>query len=263
MKRALILALSLAALLAPSASADGLNQGQRRRTDALISNFENSTSVIQYCYVEALNDGRGYTVGRAGFTSATGDLLEVAEAYNKTAGNNPLTRFLPRLRQLAANEDGSLAGLEGLPDAWRATCNDARQRGQQDEIVNREYYRPARRRWRNLGLHTALSLAAVYDAFIQHGGGDDPDGVPAMLRRAKRRAHGTPRTGVRESRFLRSFLRVRRRTLLHAHDPDTRAAWRESVGRVTAFSYLVHTRQWRLRSPVKVNTRLYPHLTLR
>lgn len=58
----------------------GLFLGQRRRADQLISNFENSTSEIHYCYVEALDDGRGYTVGGAGFTSATGDLLEVATA---------------------------------------------------------------------------------------------------------------------------------------------------------------------------------------
>ena len=172
-------------------------------------------------------------------------------------GDNPLAPLLPRLRQLSAAEDGSVVGLERLPDAWRATCADARQRQVQDEIVDRVYYGPARRRWRKLRLRRALSLAAIYDAEIQHGGGDDPDGVPAMLRRAKRRAHGTPRSGVSESRFLRAFLTVRRRTLAHAHDPDTREAWAQSVGRVDAFRYLVRTRQWGLASPVRVRTRDY------
>jgi chitosanase len=232
----------------------GLSPGQRRRADKLISQFENSTSKIQYCYIEALDDGRGYTAGRAGFTSATGDLLEVAERYTQTAGDSALAPLLPRLRELAANEDGSVEGLETLPDAWASTCTDARQREVQDAVVDEEYYVPARRHWRRLGLHTALSLAAIYDADIQHGDGADPDGVPAMLRRAARRAGGTPRAdGVREARFLKAFLVVRRATLAYANDPSTREAWAQAVTRVDAWKYLVRTRQWRLASPVEVH----------
>lgn len=93
--------------------------------------------------------------------------------------------------------------------------------------------------------------------FRRRAGGDDPDGVPAMLRRAKRRAGGTPRTGVRESRFLRAFLRVRRATLLDPANEDTCDEWRESVGRVALFGYLVRTRQWRMASPVRVRTSEY------
>jgi chitosanase len=241
--------------LVPAAqAASGLTRGQRHRADQLISQFENSTSQIQYCYIEALDDGRGYTAGRAGFTSATGDLLEVAERYTRKVGHNSLEPLLPRLRQLAQSESGSTDGLDSLPGAWRNTCQDARQRKVQDAVVNREYYNPALRHWRRLRLRTPLSLAAIYDAEIQHGGGDDPDGVPAMLRRAARRAHGTPRRGVRESRFLRAFLKVRRATLAHAHDPSTREAWAQTVHRVDAWSYLVRTRQWRLSSPVRVHS---------
>ena len=242
---------------ASPARAKGLSPGQRRRADKLVSQFENSTSKIQYCYVEALGDGRGYTVGRAGFTSATGDLLVVAERYTKSAGANALSPLLPRLRELAAKEDGSTAGLETLPNAWATTCRDARQRRIQDAVVDEEYYLPARRHWRKLKLRTALSLAAIYDADIQHGDGDDPDGVPAMLRRAAKRAGGTPRSGVRESRFLRAFLTVRRATLAHAHDPSTREAWAQSVERVDVWRYLVRTRQRRLASPVRVRTPNY------
>jgi chitosanase len=254
--------LAIALLGTGSASAAGLTAGQRHRVDALISEFENSTQEIQYCYIEALDDGRGYTAGRAGFTSATADLLEVAERYTREVGANPLEELLPRLRELAQNEDGSLEGLERLPQAWADTCEDPRQRAIQDEIVDEYYYRPAVKRWRRYGLKRPLSLGAIYDAEIQHGGGNDPDGVPAMLRRAAKRARGTPRRGVSEKRFLRAFIRVRRATLAHAHDPDTRAAWAQTVGRADAWSYLLRTGQWRLASPVKVRTRDY-QLTIR
>src|SRR3954454_1934188 len=105
-----LLLIAIAALSAASvaSAAPGLTHAQRLRADKLVSEFENSTQVIQYCYVEALEDGRGYTVGRAGFTSAPGDLLEVAQMYTDEVPENPLAELLPRLRELAESGSGSL-----------------------------------------------------------------------------------------------------------------------------------------------------------
>lgn len=256
-RRLALLLLLLAVVAAPASAgaAPGLNHAQRLRVDKLISQFENSTSVIQYCYVVALDDGRGYTVGRAGFTSATGDLLEVAEMYTHAVPDNPLADLLPRLREAAANGDGSTDGLEDLPKAWKDTCNDPRQRATQDAVVDREYYDPAVKLWRRYGLKQPLSLAAIYDADIQHGAGSDPDGVPAMLRRTVGRAHGSPKNGqASEKHFLREFIRERRTTLAHAHDPSTRAAWAQTVHRADAWLYLWRTGQWRLGSPLRVHS---------
>jgi chitosanase len=175
---------------------------------------------------------------------------------------NPLQDLLPRLRELAATGDGSIEGLERLPQAWADTCHDSRQRRIQDGVVDKEYYNPAVTHWRKLGLHRPLSLAAIYDAEIQHGDGGDPDGVPAMLKRAARRAHGTPRQAVSEARFLRAFIRERRATLAHAHDPSTRAAWAQTVHRADAWRYLLNTGQWQLRSPIRVHSPDYD-LTIR
>ncbi len=235
----------------------GLSAAERRRADELVSEFENSTTSIPYCHVEALGDGRGYTVGRAGFTSATGDLLEVAEGYSRLAAGNPLAPLLPRLRQLARRQDGSTAGLERLPRAWRATCRNQRQRRVQDAVVNELYYLPAVQLWRSLRLRTPLSLAALYDAMVQHGDGDDPDGVPALVRRATRRAGGRPSRTVGERRYLLAFLAVRRADLAHSYDVASRRGFAESVDRVDVWTYLVRTRQWGLASPVRVHTSDY------
>src|SRR4051794_35385975 len=102
MTRRLLAPLLLAAaisLTATSASArpPALTHAQRVRADKLVSQFENSPRKIRYCYSGALDAGRGYTAGRAGFTSATGDLLEVAERYTKAVPDNPLKDLLPRL----------------------------------------------------------------------------------------------------------------------------------------------------------------------
>ena len=169
-------------------------------------------------------------------------MVDVVDRFTRAVPDNPLAPYAPALRELSAREDGSTEGLDGLSDAWQATCDDPRQRAAQDAVVDELYYLPSVRRWRALGLKRALSLAAIYDAMIQHGEGTDPDGAPAMLR-----ARGSGRAGRRglaspNRAFLRAFLAVRRATLRRASNPDTRKVWAESVSRVDVFSYLVNDR---------------------
>src|ERR1051326_5151068 len=95
---------------------EGMTPEQRRRADQIISVFENNTLEIQYDYVEELGDGRGVTAGRAGFTSATGDLVMVVERYVARKPDSPLKQYMIRLQALAEEEDGSTEGLEGLSE---------------------------------------------------------------------------------------------------------------------------------------------------
>jgi chitosanase len=220
------------AVRADAALAGALAPDQKVRADQLISLFENSTPVLQYGYVQNLHDGRGFTAGRAGFTTATGDLLDVVRRYTAGVSRNPLKKYLPRLRQLARQGSDSTAGLGGFARAWKRAADDPTFRAVQDAVVDDTYYNPAVRRWQALGLRRALSLVVLYDTIVQQGEGDDPDGLPAVIGRATARAGGSPATGVDEGAWLTAFLQVRRETLLHAHDPATRQAWRQSVGRV-------------------------------
>ena len=235
----------------------GLTVSQRRIADGLVSEFEQGSLAPDYCDVEVLGDGRGYTVGRAGFTSADGDLLEFVQEYTAVAPGNPMARLLPQLGRAARAESASTAGLAALPAAWRATCNRPLDRAIQNRIVDELYFDPALRLWHQLGLRTPLSLAALYDAMIQQGDGADPDGVPALVRSATARAGGTPAAGISEARFLEALLAARRADLAHASQPSTRAVWAQSVDRVSAFSYLLHTGQWQLAAPVNVRTANY------
>ncbi len=250
-------AIAAVAIAAPAADA-ALTPAQHKVADELVSLFENGTPEIQYCYIEALGDGRGYTAGRAGFTTATADLLDVVMRYTDTVPDNPLAPYLPRLRELADQQSDSLEGLDGFTDAWAEACKDPQLVAVQDEVVDDTYYKPAATRARGVGLRQPLSVAAIYDAEIQHGGGDDPDGTPAMVKETTKKAKGTPRKGTAsESKWLRTFLKVRRKHLSHAFDPDTRAAWAESVTRVDVFDYLVKRRQWKLKTPLRIKTDNY------
>jgi chitosanase len=239
-----------------------LTADQQRRAEQLTSVFENDTPEIQYGYSEVLNDGRGLTAGRAGFTSATADLLDVVERYTARVPGNRLAGYLPALRSLAKLQSGALTGLTGIRIAWQASAADPAFRAVQDQVVFETYYVPALGHTTALGLQTPLAIAAVYDAIIQHGDGDDPDGLPALLTRTAARVGGTPFTGVNEHVWLDAFLHVRREDLAHAFDPATRVAWAESVARVDVFLAIAAAGNYALNGPIVIDSDVYSPATI-
>jgi chitosanase len=230
------------------------SQSQRKTADQIISIFENDTPVIQYAYAENLDDGRGITAGRAGFTSATSDMLEVVKRYSEIVPNNPLAKYLPRLEELAKNEDGSTKGLDGLEDAWRECANDAKFRKVQDEVVDEWYYIPATKQAKSLGVKLPLTLLNLYDAIIQHGEGDDPDGLPSMIKQTTSNVGGTPKDGIDEKVWLQEFMRVRRDVLQNPHNQETKEEWSESIGRVDTLEDLYNKNKFYLELPIEIDT---------
>lgn len=263
MKPVVLFACVIAGLLACDSNdpAGGGNDGpsvefteeQRVLADQIISVFENDTPVIDYAYAENLDDGRGITAGRAGFTSATGDMLLVVERYTLRVPANPLAVYLPRLRELAAEESDSVEGLEGLESAWAEAAEDSAFRDVQDEVVDDEYYWPAVDHADELGLTFPLGLLTLFDTCIQHGDGEDPDGLPAIIDRTTTQMSGTPAEGVDESDWLRAFMDIRRAVLLNPSDPDTREAWAESVGRVDALIAILESGNVMMVPPITIN----------
>jgi chitosanase len=230
---------------------------QKRRAEQLTSLFENGTTEIQYGYVENLDDGRGYTCGRAGFTTGTGDAYEVVKRYTDRVPHNPLAKYLPeleRLNSLPENSDerADISGLKGFPDAWQSLGNDKVFRAVQDEVSDEWYYRPAMVRASQVGIRTALGKAIFYDTIIQHGDGDDPDGLPALIAATTRKMGGTPKTGVDEKKWLSTFLDVRRADLAYAHDPATREEWAQSVERVDSLKQLLKKGNFDLHGPFTI-----------
>jgi chitosanase len=222
--------------------------------DQIISCFENDDPEIQYAYIENINDGRGFTAGRAGFTTGTGDLLLVVQRYTQAVPNNVLTQYLPVLQTLAAAQSSSTAGLEGLPADWQSSANDPVFRAVQDYVSDSLYYQPALGYAQELGLKYPLSLLCLYDACIQHGDGDDPDGLSAMIDETNKKCGGSPAEGAEEYKWLYHFNRVREKTLKHPANEDTKAEWRESVGRVDALECLRKKKNFLLdQSTLEVN----------
>lgn len=235
----------------------GLSATQKLRAEQLISLFENGTIDIQYDYAEDLTDGRGITCGRAGFTTATGDALEVVELYSELNASNALAVYLPTLRTLAAAESDDTSELGGFEEAWVSAADDTVFQDVQDEVVDELYYQPSQELADEIGLETALGRAELYDTIIQHGEGDDPDGLPALLEAALASVGGTPATGVDEEEWISAFLVIRRNDLLDPYNTDTQAVWAESVGRVDVFSALLADGNLDLDGPIVIDTADY------
>jgi chitosanase len=240
-----------------AAETQSLNAEQKRRAEQLTSIFENGTTEIQYGYVENLDDGRGYTCGRAGFTTGTGDAYIVVKRYTNRVPHNPLAKFLPELKRLNSlskdsDEREDVSRLIGFKKAWESLGDNKVFRAVQDEVVDELYYQPAMNRASQVGIQTALGKAIFYDTIIQHGDKDDPDGLPALIAVTKMKVGGTPKTEINDKKWISTFLDVRRADLAHAHDPDTRKEWAKSVGRVDSLKQLVKSGNFDLNGPFTI-----------
>lgn len=219
----------------------------------MVSVFENGTPEVQYAYVEDLDDGRGYTAGRAGFCTACGDLLTVVKSYTARVPDNPLAGYVPALTDLAAAYDDSTSTLDGFPDAWRTAADDPVFRQVQDQVTNALYVAPARELADANGIRSALGLAILVDTAVEHGTQDGPDGLPSLVQQTDADMGGSPADGIDETEWLRDFLDIRRTTLENPSSSDTSEVWSESVGRVDALDALLDAGNLDLATPFTVN----------
>jgi chitosanase len=231
-------------------SEDALLPALKSCIEEMISVFENGSTSFNYDEIEDLNDGRGYTAGRAGFTTKEGDLLQVVEAYDLARPNNALSGFIPILRKVGGTR--STEGLEGLPAAWeQAASDDPLFRQAQDQVSEELYYGPAMKRADGLNLQSPLAKFALYDAVIQHGIGEESDSLDGIIRAATRAAGPPSEAG--EKNWLMAFLTARKKVLLNARDPETRTTWKESVGRVNEQLRLLNEGNLQLSPPLILN----------
>jgi chitosanase len=219
--------------------------GERKQRAAQItSTFENSTLELQYDYVENIGDGRGLTAGRAGFTSATGDLLLLVRRYTEAKPGNGLAPYIPALE--AVNGTDSVMGLGGFADAWAEVAEDLDFRDLQDQVVDELYFFPAMTMAADLGIKTPLGQMIVWDTMIQHGSGGD-NGTRAIIEESQ--ASVGP-IGQDESAWLDAFLDARLRHLLEMYRGTTEDADVSSASRVEALRSLVQAPNLALEPPL-------------
>ncbi len=217
--------------------------------------FETGKPKLSVSYVEDLGDGRGYTCGWAGFTTADEEVVQCVEEYTRLVGENPLGAMLPELRRLQEEGDDDTSKLDEMnfEDEWKNAAKTDEFKTAYASVVDHIFGGPAREYVQSLGLQSPVAYAVFFDSVIQHGNSDDPDGVPALIERTKEQA-GDP--AQNEEAWLLAFLDVRQKTLENPHNRDTASEWRKSVSRVVALDNIVKENS-ELQTPIQVKSKDY------
>jgi chitosanase len=219
--------------------------------DCLVSIFENSSLTIQYGFIGDIKDGNGFTAGRAGFTSKTGDMLELLLDYEQIAPNNLLTRYINPLKQVYGTAD--TASISTLQRDWPlAAMQDPLFRMAQDRVNDRLYRQPAQQVGQDLGLQLPISYAAIYEAGIQHGYGDNYDSITKIIERATKKIGATPKEGVPELIWLNAFLEEREKDLRQPENQDYAPTFIHAVDRVRAIQTILRARNYDLTQSITV-----------
>jgi chitosanase len=203
--RTLLATAALALVAAPDSVAvvtsDLASPAKKEIAMELVSSAENSSLNwrAQYRYIQDIHDGRGYTGGIIGFTSATGDMLEVVTAYTRVRPRSALAKFVPALRRVNGTASHRGLGLRFVA-AWQRAAKDAPFRRAQDAERDRTYFNPSVELAKSDGLN-ALGQFAYYDAAVVHGF----EGMQGVRRRALKEAQA-PAAGGDEVAYLEKFL---------------------------------------------------------
>ncbi|KAJ2458767.1 hypothetical protein GGF42_001873 [Coemansia sp. RSA 2424] len=228
--------------------------------------YENGDADFHYNYCEDINDGRGYTSGIAGFCTGTGDAWLVIQEYHKlTGGKDKMSQFDSVLAEYAQSGNSSVTGLADYCPVWRKLgTSDKKFKKAQDTIRDSVYLSPAMVYAEKLGLRTSIAQGQLYDAGIQHGASDGPDGLGGMVKDANARvtADEAGDSGstlsingykIDEVAWLKKFLVVRANVLSNPQEPPNMSgAWTKTLYRIKSYQYAVEIKEYNWTSSARI-----------
>jgi hypothetical protein len=165
---------------------------QKQKIDMLVSMGENDNTIINYGYAKNIGDGRGYTIGKVGFTTGTGDFIIVAQCYNMAKPGNVLQKYWSALvyinNLLQAGDAGNIGDTSKIDAIGNfvsdvaAAAAEAPPAGQQenafqicqDSLADADYLSAAAAHLAERGLQGALTAGFLYDTELNFGEADDP-----------------------------------------------------------------------------------------
>ncbi|KAJ3205873.1 hypothetical protein HDU67_008577 [Dinochytrium kinnereticum] len=190
----------------------GLTRCQYDIVLKITSVFETSNANLGFNLCGNWNDGQGISAGFIQFTTSSGSLLSVVQAYLTMTRrtNPPIASFVGALQTARSvgnrgqvSGQGHMTGLWGLCDAWQeANNNDAAAfQSAQMKIQSDGYLAPNRAIVQRLGIKTALGVGQIMDTGIQLG--------YSAIEEISRNAGWSPAQGASEADFLRRYLDAR------------------------------------------------------
>ncbi len=229
---------------------------QKQKVDMLVSMGENDNTTIDYGYAQNLGDGRGYTVGKVGFTTGTGDFIIVAQCYNMLEAGNLLQKYWSGLVYYndlyvsSGNNQGDTTKIDALGNFVKDVAEAAAEApaaGQtenafqicQDSLADADYLSAAAAHVDARGFQAALTAGFLYDTELNFGDEDDPSaggtvGAITVMARADNDAGSTlPKSFMglpwEESKWLGYFIKERTLVMVGnstwASDIDQNATW--------------------------------------
>jgi chitosanase len=172
---------------------------QHQKFDMLVAMGENDTFAPAYAYAEDIGDGRGYTCGKVGFCTGSGDAILVARCYEDARPSNVLSAYWPGLVSIndaffatganqASTKDIDKLAPRGHRFAntdpskrtggdWAAAAQDGAFTACQDSMADALYLSLAIQRARALHLSAPLTIGFLYDTELNFGE-EDEDGNP-------------------------------------------------------------------------------------
>jgi chitosanase len=227
----------------------GLTPVQKQLSEWMTSIGETSGVTIAYSDSYNLGDNRGYTNGRAGFCTGTGDAIIVVECYNLANPNSPFLPLMPALNMIndafadsgGMTPQASTAGLTNWTSIWKSSAMDPVFDSCQDYAQDAIYYGVGVRHAVEKGFTTALTKASFYDAEIEQGEADPRFGVAAYLIPKADQMTGplsNPPTLADEAKWEANFLQARYDIMKSTMWPETRV-WNGNTGRVVTFQNML------------------------
>lgn len=197
----------------------------KKRILAIHRVFENARTKLKY------DPGEGPGFKDNFWSTASGDLVEVLQAYQDQQSINSLDSEI--LEKFARDKDTDTSTLKGLVDGWNDSMNDHKLRQVRRALLENFYWNPCLEYCEKLGLQLPISKAVMYDTIIQHGDGNDPDSLGAILSSIDMRVEED------EAAWLSEFLYHRQNVLEQAWNQDIREFWKESAVWVEALRQLL------------------------
>jgi chitosanase len=212
---------------------------------------ENSTLdwTTTYGYIEDIKDGRGYTAGIIGFTSAPGDMRVLLRHYSDIAPGNSLEKFLDEFDAIMAvpydqraAKSHELLDPQNFVAAWKsAAANDPKFKQAQRDERERTYYNPALAQAKADGVGP-LGLWLLYDISVNHGPGTDSQSFGGIVAAAQAQSP-PPSKGGSEKNYLLALDQKRTAVLTQWGD-------NQPNGRDEATRELINAGEFALDPPV-------------
>jgi Glycosyl hydrolase family 46 len=175
-------------------------QFQKQKIDMLVSMGENDNVTVDYGVCSNIGDGRGYTIGKVGFCTGTGDFIIVAACYNILEPGNVLQKYWGTRDANGVALDGLIyyndlyvstgnnQGDTALIDKFGNFTNDVATAAKeappagstenafqrcQDSMADADYLSAAAQHIDARGLKGALTTGFLYDTELNFGDEDD------------------------------------------------------------------------------------------